>query len=328
MTKLLCPNCMKAVSVPDEAAGTNIPCPECGKPFAVPARYNPVVATPPPPPPVEAVQAPVAVVPADRPPPPPGLVPPVYPSPAVEPDSNVPAGYTHSWALPLSPRIMAWVPPVTLAIVLLLTFFPWVVVSPGGHQVYGQGAWRALTGVPTRDIRLEGLLITELPPPPIKDRVKSDAWAIFPYLLALILSTCLAWADRLITHLDINRLPPAVRWVGTIWPSRIPVIAALATGALLLLLIQMSSGFGLERAITKAVDEKYAEAKKKAGDSASDQERVDFDVAQELAKYDLQRTTWLCLAISLNIVAVLATAIRVWLDRRGSRPIPRFVFQC
>ncbi|MDB5307570.1 MAG: hypothetical protein JWO38_1772, partial [Gemmataceae bacterium] len=49
MIKLLCPNCMKTVSVPDDAAGKETSCPECGKPFAVPARYNPVVAAPSPP---------------------------------------------------------------------------------------------------------------------------------------------------------------------------------------------------------------------------------------------------------------------------------------
>src|SRR5437868_1794051 len=67
--KLFCPHCLKPITVPDEAAGTDTTCPECGKSFPAPARYNPVVNVEPPP------VAPVPPTPLPQPVPPPGLVP-------------------------------------------------------------------------------------------------------------------------------------------------------------------------------------------------------------------------------------------------------------
>ncbi len=43
MIKQICPHCLRAVSLPDDAAGKEVTCPECKKAFQAPARYTPAV---------------------------------------------------------------------------------------------------------------------------------------------------------------------------------------------------------------------------------------------------------------------------------------------
>src|SRR5207248_3338451 len=151
-------------------AGREVTCPSCGKPFDVPARYNPSVlgepARVPPPPPAYTPSAPVTVprppepsamstaVPPDRPLPP-GLVPPAPPAyapaapvaaPAAAPALGVPAGYAHERGVVISPQAVAWLPAVLLMATLICTCFPWVGTYLGGYPVDSQGPWRATFG--------------------------------------------------------------------------------------------------------------------------------------------------------------------------------------
>jgi hypothetical protein len=274
----------------------------------------------------------MSTAPPDRPAPPPGLVPPAYPAPGTQlepplpeppPPPAIPPGYTKSRGITLSPRWVSWVPVVCLTVIVLLTFFPWIGSYIGRSAVYSQNAWLALGGDASRNFKLEDLL-------PGKgewlNRLTSDWW-LLPYFICLILAVVLAWAERGVATLDKTRLPPQLRWIAGIWPYRNPVIAGLAALALGLLLIQMLNGFGLERALRSVVAEQFNEARKAAGDSGAAQARIEFQEEQELAKYDLQRTTWLYLAVLLHVAAVLAITARAALDARGHRPPPRLVFQ-
>ena len=67
--KQICPHCLKSVNVPEDAAGKDVTCPECGQTFTPPARYDPVVSAPPP------------AAPAPHPAPPPA---PVLPAQAIQ----------------------------------------------------------------------------------------------------------------------------------------------------------------------------------------------------------------------------------------------------
>src|SRR5437899_855808 len=169
MLKLLCPNCMRIVMVAEESAGTDAPCPECGKLFPIPARYNPVVSAAAP-----SANAPVPSTPLPMN----GPSPAPYPSPAAPVETPAPAssplpfGYSRSFECTLSPRVLAWVPAIGLTLIFILTFFPWVGVYPSGYLVYGQGAWRALSGTPTQSPQLEEFMLKELPKPPIYDRTR------------------------------------------------------------------------------------------------------------------------------------------------------------
>ena len=346
MTKLLCPHCTKLVAVPDDAAGRETTCPECGKPFPVPARYNPVVAAdplptrgltspgspvvPPPPEPL-----PMSTAPPDRPAPPPGLVPPAPPSTALEPPlpptppvPSVPLGYTRSIGFNISPKGVAWLPAVGLSLILALTLFNWAGSYIGGTPLWAQGAWRALAGTVDRNYKLEVATKEQLKDlPPVLDKVKSDWEVMLPYLVLLILAAVLAWAERLVATLDRNRLPKWLRWVTAIWPYRIPLLAGLSVLLLVLLASQWAAGFGLERAMRAAVAEKFEPQRKAAANSPADLDTIKHSEEQELARYDLEHTTWFYLAVALHVLVVAAMVTRAGLDARGNKPPPRFVLQ-
>ena len=309
MLKLLCPNCYKSVSVPESAAGTETPCPECQAPFPVPAKYTPAVGAEP----VAARPAPPPAPPAPEPAPVPTLV----PAPAVD---WLPHGYTRSRGITISPNVVAWIPAVSLAAILVMTFLPWVELTSRGHPVYTQGAWRSITGRPTRDIQLEDLMLKELPPPSLYDRTAADWYIMLPYLFAVFAAVAVAWADRLESAAVEKRM-------AGLWPFRHTVLASLAGAALLLLAIEATRGFGLERALNAAVSEKFAEQREKAGNVAGEQKKIDFYESQELAKYGLERTTWLTLVMLLHAVVLLAMLARIGLARRGDKPPPRLVLQ-
>lgn len=276
-------------------------------------------------------------VPTDRPPPPPGLVPPASPPPGTQleprlppqpPVPPAPAGYTRSFGLSLSPRALAWVPAVCLTIIFILTFFPWVGSYVGGTAVYSQSAWQAMTGGYHQNYALEDLMKRQAGwPDKVLDKVRSNWEVMLPYLLAVIFAVVIAWAERVVADLDRTRLPPRLRWVSGAWPYRIPIVAGLATLALLLLLIQLSRGFGLERAFEQTVNERFAAEREANAASPQAQAAIDYKEKEELARYKLEHTTWLYLALILNILVVLAMVARSWLDRRGNKPPPRIVVQ-
>ena len=283
----------------------------------------------------------MSTAPSDRPPPPPGLVPPAYPPPGTQleprlppapPVPPAPAGYTRSFGLSLSPRALAWVPAVCLTVIFILTFFPWVGSYVGGTAVYSQNPWRAAFGGQQsrvwQNFAVADLMIRQSGwPDRVLDKVRSDWPVMLPYLVAVILAVLIAWAERMVADLDRRRLPPRPRWVSGAWPYRIPIVAGLATIALLLLVIQMSRGFGLERAFEQTVSERFAAERQANASSPQVQTGIDWKEKEELARYKLEHTIWLYLALILNILVVLAMVARSWLDRRGNKPPPRIVVQ-
>jgi hypothetical protein len=342
--KQICPHCLRPVSVADDAAGKDATCPECGKAFPVQARYNPVVAPTPPTPnsytaPATPEPVPMSTVPPvlDRPAPPPGYVPPPAsnqlepPLPPTPPVPSVPPGYTRSIGLPISPKMVAWLPALCLTLALIATFFSWVGAYAGRYPVYSQGPWRALFGVAERDP--DNLEFAKKDPTNLVgqgqwlDKLKSDWGLVLPYLVLLILATVLAWAERGFATLDKNRLPPPLRWVTVVWPYRIVVIAALATISFVLIVTQVINGFGLQRAAQLEVKEHFATDRQKAGASESALADVEILEKKRLDAYHLERTTWLYLGLGLHLLAVLAIVARVRLDARGNKPPPRIVIQ-
>ncbi|HEX4612801.1 MAG TPA: hypothetical protein VH092_31690 [Urbifossiella sp.] len=324
MPKLICPNCAKFVTVPDAAAGTTVPCPECKAPFPVPARYDPVVSVPvpPPPPPPAALPTPPPVVPA----PPPGLVPEAVTLGRAAPP--IEAGYAHTVGITLKPHALAWVPAVGLTLILLLTPFTWVASYVVGHPVYSQSAWGSFWGSASRNFQLEELARQQSGwPADVMNKVSSDWLLMAPYFLLLLVAVAVAWAERFVEDVNRARLPRQVGFIGDVWPHRIPLLAGLATTAVVLLFVQSARGFGLERAMQQSVTERFAEERKKAEGNPSALAAIDFKAGEELNRFNLERTTWFELAIGLHLIVVLAMVGRAWLDRRGSMPPPRVVFQ-
>jgi hypothetical protein len=323
--KLICPNCTKFVTVPDEAAGTTVPCPECRAPFPVPARYDPVVSVPvaPPPPPPPVVPPP----PVAPPTPPPGLVPEALSAVRHAPPT-VGAGYEHTVGITLTPSALAWVPAVGLTLILILTPFAWVGSYVGGSPVFSQSAWGSLWGASSRNFQLEELARQQGGwPDDVMNKVYSDWPLMLPYFLVLIVAVVAAWAERLVGTVDRTRLPRQLGFVGDAWPYRTPILAGLATTAVILLAVQSTRGFGLERAMRQTVSERFAEDRTKAEGNQSKLAVIDFKADQELSRFNLERTVWLELAFALHVIVVLAMIGRAWLDRRGAKPPPRLVLQ-
>jgi hypothetical protein len=259
----------------------------------------------------------------DRPAPPPGLVPPMPASPAAatpSPELPIPAGYAHARGVALNPRVIAWLPAILLTVTLLCTFGPWVGMYLGGYPVYSQGPWSAMFGAVNPNFALVEKMQT---PGGWLDKVRADWELMVPFTLALIFATALALADRGFHSLDPRRIPP----LAGIWKLRKLAILLFAATAFALAFIQVLNGFGLERAIRTTVSEQFAKDRAEAAGSRAKLAQVQYREEQEFAKYSLERTTWLYLGLTCNLLAVLTMFIHTSLDRRGNKPPPRIVIQ-
>jgi hypothetical protein len=321
--RLICPHCMSTVTVPDDAAGKEAVCPNCGKAFSTPSRYSAAVV-PGAPAATEPAAPPgyVPPTPASASVPPPGYVPPAVGSgflPATDTPTDAPAvGYTHARGITISPQVFSWLPAALLLVTLILTFFPWVGVYAGGTSIYWQQPWRAVVGSVGRNFALERAIAISTA---WLNKVTSDWELMLPFLLCLLVATILAWLDRAGHMFDPNRLKRLER----IWPHRQAIIGALAALAFTFSLIQALNGFGMQRAIRQTVTEQFADAREKAKSDPSEQKRIEYDEEAAYRGYNIERTTWLYLALVCNAFAVLALVVRYLLARRANKPPPRLV---
>ncbi len=359
MIKLVCPRCMNPVPVADDFAGREVTCPSCMKPFDAPARYNPAVLTDPMQPaplpvaPIQAASGPAASPPPvtnptpiptptsppeptmspETPQPPPGFVPPPPPVTATPQAPYMPAsggmpsaipdpqlvGYTKAHGITITPTVVAWLPAVLLTLTFLCTFFPWMGSYVGGYPVHSQSPWRAVFGSVSRNYSLE----QNMPDPGWIDKVTPDWPLMVPYLLLIFLAAGIAWADRGLHGIDPRKIPP----IEKLWKWRKALIALLAALALTLVTVQITRGFGMERAIRTMVraNPELAKAREEAKDSPARLAAVENREDAELAKYNLSRTWWQDIAMTSNLLAVLMVILSIVLDRRGNKPPPKIL---
>lgn len=320
--RLICPHCMSGVTVPDDAAGTDAPCPSCGKSFPTPARYAPEVAPAPAPAPTPAAPPPVpqTAPPVPEPPaPPPGFVPPPVPAAGRQAEPPAPAGYTKSVGITLSPFVVAWLPAVLLTVLFALTFFPWVGCYTGNSAVYSQRPWGAMFGgAPHRNYKLEE---ANAVPGGWLDKMPSDWKTMVPFFLLLFVALAFAWTERGLRATDPRKVPPLAK----LWPWRNAIVAGCTALILLLLLIQWANGFGMERAIKRHISDQFAERRERAASSPAELDKLRNQEEKEFRAYDLEYTTAMYLAVACAALALLASATRASLDRRGNKPPPRLV---
>jgi hypothetical protein len=329
----VCPNCLKSIDLPDAAAGTDAACPNCGKTFPVPAAYAPSVAVPPPPP--------VPTTPVDRPPPPPGLVPgAVPPAPPPAADGLAEAGFA------LSPKALVWVPAGALTVAFLLTFFPWAGLYPGGVATFTQLPWQALVGGMSDNAGLPAELLTG--GPSVTEKLSAELrndearlaahlganlLLLLPYLMLLVLTLALAWAERFVHAPALpagGRLAP----LAGLWPRRLDLLTSLTTVLAVLLFFQCVRGFGVQSAARQVAAERAAaliesDARLKGLPDESTRKRATADVltGQQLGLLAPGGTVWRDLALIAHLVAAFAAVGRLWLARRGDRPLPRLVLR-
>src|SRR5947209_2379435 len=166
---LLCPNCQKPLTVPEQYAGQPMRCPLCSGTFTVPALPTPaapaapIAPMPPPPPSSVATVAPADTYGFKEPVPPPTSPAPAAPaadlafeqmsSPSrapsaitggapsasrqsfteaqpTYPSTPTPEGYQRKYTVWFSPKHLQYVAPIAVFLVFILTFFPWVGVYP------------------------------------------------------------------------------------------------------------------------------------------------------------------------------------------------------
>ncbi len=121
-------------------------CPLCASTFTAPV----LPGAPPPP-----------RQPAPAPPPPKSTAPPggasSAPAPASgTPPAQVPTEHSGRFSLWISPRYTQFVPAAALFLILVLSFFPWAVISPGGVTLDSQSGFQAMVGSSStgdRDLR-------------------------------------------------------------------------------------------------------------------------------------------------------------------------------
>src|SRR5579859_3036070 len=102
---LLCPNCQKMLTVPDQYSGQTMKCPQCTGTFTVPGAPMPGFES--------------APVTSRFPSPGPGFAPDnAATSPA--------AGHQHAFSMSLRLGYLNFLAPVALVVVFILMFLPWV----------------------------------------------------------------------------------------------------------------------------------------------------------------------------------------------------------
>jgi hypothetical protein len=216
--------------------------------------------------------------------------------------------------------VVAWLPVVFLTVAFLFTFLHWVGAYFGGSPAYWQSPWRAMFG----SVGQNPIYTQYMPGDGSWAKtVSSDFWLMFPFLMLLFVAAAFAWLDR---ALDATH-PLAVGRLAKVWPWRKTVVAGAAGLALAFVLIQLASGFGMDRAIRKSVRDQpdIVKEREEAAGAPSKEAKVDNRVAAEIARFNIERTWWQDIAIYSLIAAVLAVVLSIVLDRRGNKPPPRVV---
>jgi hypothetical protein len=333
---LLCPNCQKQLAVPEQNAGQLMKCPLCGKHFLVPALPQtsdaaaesaipsaiPFQAAPPSPqgPTTSPTPAQPDVLALSPQPATPHELPPRQDEAAAVHSTSPPfqrpvasamspppppTGYEPAWTIWLSRRVIRWFAPVALFLVLILMFFPWTGILPGGYPVYTQNALQMIWGGYSVDpVGAKVIGMDEA----IHGAVHAN-WSMVFYLLLILAALVLAVTPFLQARITYP-LPHALQ---RIWPWRTVLILVATLLAFLVLFSFLVSGSGLENAVSTMV--------RKTAPATSPEEQIKLGL--ELSRWGLSRTFWLHCAVFFHAVALAGAGLELWLERRGERPLPR-----
>jgi hypothetical protein len=313
---LLCPNCQKMLTVPDEFAGQLMKCPLCSGTFTVPG----LPGAAPPPPPAGAPEPDFYSVrhePSPPAPPPPYLPPPpetaISPTPSPKPLPTL-ADYQGTLSASLSPNVLPWIAPACLFLVFFLQFFDWVGLYPGGEPAETGNAWRAAFGAYAVDGDLKNL-VTFVDDEKYKPGV--SLLTIF-YLPLFFLALAVTIASVVIPMVPMEKIPPQVN---NLLPWRWGIVAAANLLLFFFLGLQLLLGFSLDSRYRDWVDK---ETKRDAKSNPTTQERKLADATHGELLERLRHTFWLRLVVLLHLTAIVSSALMFWMDRRGThRPLPK-----
>lgn len=309
---LLCPNCQKTLTVPEQFAGQLMKCPLCSGTFTVPAlppAGEPAPAEPSEPSRPAAESAPAFAAPPLSSPEPAFSAP---AEPAFKTASPTPAAATASSgprqvSLHLREGYLKWIPPAALLIVFVLHFFPWLGIYPGGVPAVTQNAWGAAFNLtPYTDPDMKELF--SLPAEVEKNLTVSPLilFYLFPTFLVTLAFTLFVTLQPIANF----KVPPQVQ---QLLPWKYAILAGLNALLLLFLVLQLLLNFSLESAYTDLVYKKYES--QAAGSKTHELKKVEAERGMELQK--LRRTVWLRLSFVLHLLAAGAAGLVYWLEKRG-----------
>ncbi|MFO0876329.1 MAG: hypothetical protein U0840_03065 [Gemmataceae bacterium] len=351
---LLCPNCQKMLTVPEQFAGQLMKCPLCSGTFTVPALPAGAELSAPAAPAFTAPSTPSTApssLPTEPAPPLPstpafttGPAEPAFATgsppkksepaaPATPPPSTspgLPEGYSHRVQLQATEKMIEYLPVTCLLIIFVLQFFSWVGVYPGGVPAVTQNAWQAAFGGYSSDpdMKEKFRIITERDAAKINEDKRVDYKEVsnepgvspltLLYLLPFFLVTLvLAIFIVVQPYLGSLKLPAQVLQV---LPWKWTLLAALNAILLLFLSLQLVLNFSLESTVRVWIENKP-------------EVKVDRDAKTEEVKQktallgnflgQIRRTNYLVLVFFLHLIATLSAALIYWLERRGpSKPLP------
>lgn len=333
---LLCPNCQKPLTVPEQYAGQPMRCPLCAGTFTVPSlpASPPSPSLPPAPPETYGLKDPA--VPSSPPAPapdfnfggapaapkapssitggPPSGAPPAFTDEQPTfPSSPTPEGYQRKYTIWFSPKVLQYVAPVALFLILVLSCFAWTGVYPGRVARGWQNAWQAAYGGYSIDPDVVG-----------------DA-AAFPkgyepgwnFLLVFYLLLFIPTFIITVGCVALAFVPPApLASLHTVLPWRWGIVAALNLVLFLFLALQLVLGFSLENNVINAADAAVDAGAKARETTTTPQARQDA-IAKGEARRAVSRTIWLDLVVFFHLLAIAAAGLMFCLNRRGGRPAPR-----
>jgi hypothetical protein len=323
--EILCLNCQRKLTIPEQYAGQQMKCPLCQGVFTAPAlppagstaiEPAPALAAPPAPEtsPAIALGAPPTSGPA---PAAPTLGPaPTTPTP---PPAPVPTEHTGRFAVWINPRYLQFVPLALLLLVLVLTLFPWVGVYYGNYGIDTQNAWQVAFGSVSTSSDVEDLSWVKGkkgggefgPKEPIDVGV---GFLTILYLLGLFVTLFVVVA-AIALDFTSKYLPPNVekftrwRWV---------VVAAVALLTFLVMLLQDVVPFSLE---SRGADMIEKSTKVEEGTPAA--VRKYMDVGRSAARHFITRTTWYRWAFWFNFWALVFSVLVMLALLRYPGPPPR-----
>lgn len=349
---LLCPNCQKMLTVPEQFAGQLMKCPLCTGTFTVPALpaaggSDPAIVTPPPSssPPAPPPPAPESHTYPLAPDPVPAFVaPPVKKEPPAEPaftttpkpkpgaattptpSSAPPGDYTKTVRVMANERILQWVPPAAMVLIFILQLFPWVGVYSGRAAALRMDAWDVAIGRAEPELDLQdrlGILAAEQPaaekkdePKPVTIRVGISPLMLF-YLLFFLVTFVVTVFVAIQPFLNL-KLPPQLE---QLMPWKWAILTGLNVLLLLFLTFQCILNFDLENKAREGVEKHPAVTRP----AASNKDKAQSEFERGILLASLQRTIWLRLAYVLHVLATAAVALIYWMERRGpSKPAPYF----
>jgi hypothetical protein len=314
---LLCPNCQKMLTVPEQYAGQLMKCPLCASTFTVPGLPPAPAAVPPPP---ETYPVKSEPVPSSTP----AASPPTPSAPAIStpPPAPPPPSGPMTFSLWFKPEIVQWLAPAAMVlIVIFMLFFPWVGVYPGGQEAAWQYPFEIVFGWPLgKDDDLQKVFhfTTDQEVKDGNGKVKDNRPGIgllmLVYLPLVFLTALVTVACAVLPTLKLKlpaNVQPFLQW-------RWGVVAGLNLFAFLILSAQLLFGFSLESTVYDWKANEFADLEKKENKTTPEQKEL--LVMKGEAAATATKTIYPKLVFFLHLVAIGGAALALALERRGNKP--------